>query len=107
MGTDIFKLVEGTPIFADYIKSPEEVDKDTLERIRSRYSQSDEIKLHRQMLNGENTDEYYEYNEYVEYCRAEGRSTKEENQQRLGQLTPHVIEDENGTRTIMVEDENI
>jgi hypothetical protein len=33
MGTDIFKLVEGTPIFADYIKSPEEVDQDTLERI--------------------------------------------------------------------------
>lgn len=107
MGTDIFKLVEGSPIFSDYIKSPEEVDKDTLERIRSRYSQSDETKLHRQMLNGENTDEYEAYNEYVENCRAEGRSIKELNQERLGQLTPYVIEDENGTRTIMVEDETI
>ncbi len=96
---DIYKLVNNVPIFSDYIKSDEEIDKETLKKIRAKYSEADEMKLHRQKLNNENLDSYNEYNLFVESCRLDGQNIKQANQERIKQLTPYVIED----RTIMVE----
>jgi len=107
MGTDVFKIINDVPVFSGYIKSDEEVDNDTLDKIRTRYSEAEEMKLHRQKLNGENHEEYEIYNIFVEQCREEGRIIKQANQARLARLTPYEIEDGNDTKTIMVEDENI
>lgn len=105
MGTDVFKLVKDTPIFSDYIKSPEEIDSETLTKIRVVYTEAQEMKLHRQKLNGENLEEYEAYNTYVEECRAEGRLKKQEAQERLDRLVPHTIKEDNQERTVMVEGE--
>jgi len=107
MGTDVFKIINDVPVFSGYIKSDEEVDKDTLDKIRTRYSEAEEMKLHRQKLNGENLEAYEEYNSFVEECRNVGQNAKQVNQERLEQLTPYSIEDENDTKTIMVENEPI
>jgi len=80
---DIYKLINNNYVLVDYIKSDDEIDKETLQKIRQRYSEIEEIKLHRQKLNGENINEYNEYNAYVELCRAEGKSKKLINAEKL------------------------
>lgn len=107
MGTDVFKLIEDTPIFSDYIKSDEEIDQETLAKIREKYSEADEMKLHRQMINGENVEEYENYNDYVEECRAEGQAKKLINQERLSSLVPYDLGENGETKIIMVDNENV
>ncbi len=104
MGTDVFKIINNEPVFSGYIKSDEEVDKDTLDKIRSKYSEAEEMKLHRQKLNGENLAAYDEYNSFVEECRNEGQNAKLDNMLRLAKLVSYEITDENTTTTIMTEE---
>lgn len=42
-----------------------------IERIRERYSESDEFAILRKKLSGTNLEEFDEYNAYVERCKAE------------------------------------
>jgi len=65
MGTDIYLLKDDGYTLADYIKSDEEINKETLEKIRLRYSETDELKLHRQKLNGENLKSVYENSQFL------------------------------------------
>lgn len=103
MGTDVFKIIDDTPVFSGYIKSDEEIDKDTLTKIRARYSEAEEMKLHRQKLNGENLAAYEEYNSFVETCRSEGQNEKLENLMKIAELIPYEIADGEVTKTIMTE----
>lgn len=103
MGTDVFKIDGNNYIPADYIKSESEVDAETLQMIREKYSESDETKIHRQMLNGEKIEEFREYNDYVNACRAIGSETKTTNAVRLSNTLETDITDESGNvRTIHV-----
>ena len=106
MGTDVFKIIDDTPVFSGYIKSDEEIDKDTLTKIRARYSEAEEMKLHRQKLNGENLAAYEEYNSFVEACRNEGQGIKLNNKNKIDNLVEFEIKEENETKTIMINNEN-
>lgn len=77
MGTDVFKIKGGKLILVDYIKSEEEIDKETAEKIREKYSEKDEIKLIRRCLKrGSVTTEFEEYDAYVEGCRDAAKAVK-------------------------------
>ena len=77
MGTDVFKIIKGKPVLVDYIKDNAEIDEDTTKKIREKYSEKDELKLHRQCIKkGQLTAEFEEYNAFVEQCRDGGKAIK-------------------------------
>ena len=77
MGTDVYKIVNGKPVLANYIKDNAEIDEETIRKIREKYSEKDELKLHRTVIKeGQLTPEFEEYNTYVEQCREEGKTLK-------------------------------
>lgn len=106
MGTDVFKIIDDTPVFSGYIKSDEEIDKDTLTKIRARYSEAEEMKLHRQKLNGDNLAAYEEYNSFVEACRSEGQNEKLNNKSKIENLVEFEIKEGDETKIILVKNEN-
>lgn len=77
MGADVFKIIKGKPVLVDYVKDNAEIDEDTVKKIREKYSEKDELKLHRQVIKkGQLTADFEEYNTYVEQCREEGKTLK-------------------------------
>ncbi len=73
---DVFSLVNNQYIKVDYIKSDDEVNKETEAMIALNYSSSDEIKLLRLNQISPNSVEFTVYNTYVEQCRAIGKGKK-------------------------------
>lgn len=77
MGADVFKIIKGKPVLVDYVKDNAEIDEDTVKKIREKYSEKDELKLHRQVIKkGQLTADFEEYNTFVEQCRDEGKALK-------------------------------
>ena len=77
MGFDVYKIINGKPVLTDYIKDNTEIDEETIKKIREKYSEKDELKLHRTVIKeGQLTPEFEEYNTYVEQCREEGKTLK-------------------------------
>lgn len=79
MGTDVYRLNSATNNYelSDYVKSDEDINKETELKIREKYSVSDELKLNRLAnVDPANTD-FAEYNSFVELCRADGRAKKQ------------------------------
>ncbi|HBO60552.1 TPA: hypothetical protein DD449_02630 [Candidatus Berkelbacteria bacterium] len=98
MGTNIFELNDnGDFQIVGYVKSDEEVNKETTAKIREKYSPEDEAKLNRianALPKAQVPQEFVEYNTYAEQCRAEGRAKKQANADELATL--NTIEIDNG-----------
>lgn len=98
MGTNIFELNDnGDYQIAGYIKSDEEVNKETAAKIREKYSLEDEVKLNRianSLSKAQTPAEFVDYNNYAESCRAEGRAKKQANADELATL--NMVELDNG-----------
>ena len=90
MGTNIFELNDnGDFQIVGYVKSDEEVNKETTAKIREKYSPEDEAKLNRianALPKAQVPQEFVEYNTYAETCRAEGRAKKQANADELATL---------------------
>jgi len=90
MGTNIFELNDnGDYQIAGYIKSDEEVNKETAAKIREKYSLEDEVKLNRianSLSKAQTPQEFIDYNNCVEALRAEGRAQKQANAEELATL---------------------
>lgn len=107
MGTDIFTIVNNRPQLDGYIKSPEEINKDVVNKIREKYSLDEEEKLKRLAINAlannqPVTDEYSGFNTYVEECRQWGDEQKELADSQLAELKEIEIPDGEETRKIWV-----
>lgn len=102
MGTDVYKIVNGKPVLANYIKDNAEIDEETIRKIREKYSEKDELKLHRQVIKkGQLTAEFEEYNTYVEQCREEGKTLKLSKNAFKGSLKKVKIQDGDQEREIL------
>lgn len=93
MGTNVFQLNEaGDYKIVDYIKSPEEIDKETFLKIKEKYPDdprdglSLEMKMLRKGINNPLDPEFVEYNNYVEECRSEGAKKKQAASEALNNL---------------------
>ena len=101
-GTNIYKVVNKKPILIGYIKSNEEINKETLAEIRKEYSLEEELKiLRRQAVD---KDAFQAYNDYVEECRAKGQQKKEEAATKLASLKQAEITEGEEKRMIYVEE---
>ncbi len=74
-GIDVFELIDNRYIKVDYIKSDDEINKETEASIKEKYSESEELKLLR--LNDRNSQEFTNYNGYVEKCRSIGAEKRQ------------------------------
>lgn len=102
MGADVFKIIKGKPVLVDYVKDNAEIDEDTVKKIREKYSEKDELKLHRQVIKkGQLTPEFEEYNTYVEQCREEGKTLKLSKNAFKGSLKKVKIQDGDQEREIL------
>ena len=84
MGTNIFKLNEaGQYQIVDYIKSDEEIDKETFAKIKKEYpdkpeaGEPTEAKMLRLGILNPQDAEFIAYNNYVTACRLEGAAKKQ------------------------------
>jgi len=74
-GTDLYELTAEGYRKTGYIKSDEEINKETEKKIKERYSASDELKLLR--INDRASVDFLAYNAFVEQCRNEGKALKQ------------------------------
>lgn len=95
-GTEIFKLIDNQYLKDDYIKSADEINAETEAKIRQRYSACDEIKLLR--IGDRTSQEFIDYNNFVEQCRMEGRAQKAANATEIATLTEIEIGEEMKTK---------
>jgi len=100
-GTNVYKIKNKKPVLVDYIKSDEEIDRETLAEIRQKYSLEDELKVLR--LVQTDAAAFQEYNKYVEECRARGKQKKDEAAAKLQALKKKNITENGESRTIYVE----
>lgn len=107
MGTDVFKIIGNRPVLDGYIKSPEEINKDVVAKIREKYSVDEEEKLKRLAFNAlannqSVPDEYNDFNTYVEECRQWGNGQKALADSQLAELKEIEIQDGEEKRKIWV-----
>ena len=93
MGTNVFKLNgDGKYQIAGYIKSDEEIDKETFAKIKAIYPDepisnlSLEIKMLRIGIANPTDVLFVAYNNFVNQCRAEGQAAKIANAEKLAAL---------------------
>lgn len=84
MGTNVFKLnADGQYQIVDYIKSDEEIDKETFEKIKAAYPDEPggglplEVKMLRIGIINPQDAAFAAYNNFVNQCRAEGTARKQ------------------------------
>lgn len=103
MGTNIFKLnAENNYQIVDYIKSDLEVNAETEAAIRSKYSVSDELKLHRLNSVTPGNSDFAAYSTFAEDCRAQGNAKKNANAAKLATLKQVTIGEGNSSVIIFV-----
>jgi len=100
-GIDVYKIVNKKPVLVGYIKSDEEIDRETLAEIREKYSLEDELKVLR--LASADPESFKAYNDYVEECRAKGKQKKLDAASKLKALKKKKITENGESRTIYVE----
>jgi len=105
MGADIYKLVDGKPVLSGYIKSKEEIDAETVAKIREQYSTEDELKIHRLAIADPQLQEFIDYVNYVNTCRAEGEQKLADARTQLASLEQVELQEGEFTRKIFVEPE--
>lgn len=106
MGTSYFKKQGTKNELAGYLPSDAEIDKETAQAIREKYTGDDEAKLHRTALsavvNGTPLPvDYVEYEQFVELQVRAGRAKKQEMATKLAGMTIIEIETGNGETQIM------
>ncbi len=93
MGTNIFKLNSGGNYqIVDYIKSDDEVDKETFARVKAAYPDEPgsglplEMKMLRIGITNPQDTSFIAYNNFVNQCRADGATAKAANAAKLALL---------------------
>jgi len=109
MGTNVFKLNEsGKYQIVDYIKSDEEIDKETFAKIKAKYPDEPvsglplEIKMLRKGIVNPQDADFAAYNNFVSKCRDEGATTKATNAAKLATLKQITLTEGTMNRIIYV-----
>ena len=97
-------MENGKPVLIGYIKSNEEINKETNRRIRNKISVAKELKLLRLKLVGDGTieNEFNKYNDFVEQCRAKGKLKKQKAAQKRKKIEKIAIQENGEDREIWV-----
>jgi len=91
-GIEVFQLVDGQYKIVDYIKSDDEIDKETFARIKEKYpdkpgsGESIEMKMLRIGILNPQDPSFLAYNDFVEKIRAEGKAEKQAAAEARAQL---------------------
>ena len=109
MGTNVFKLnADGQYQIVGYIKSDEEIDKETFAKIKEKYpdkpeaGEPTEAKMLRLGILNSQDAEFILYNNYVNACRSEGTAKKQSAAAERAALTEVQIDNGGMPTKIMV-----
>lgn len=98
MGTNVFNLnADGQYQIVDYVKSDEEVDKETFAKIKTAYPDEPisglplEIKMLRIGITNSQDALFVAYNKFVNQCRTEGTAAKAANAAKIAALKQVII----------------
>jgi len=100
-GISIYKIVKKKPVLTDYIKSNEEINEETIAKIREKYSLDNELKILRTAKT--NTTAFTTYNNYIEQCQTEGEIKKQFAIGKVATLKKKTLTENKEKRIIYVE----
>lgn len=99
-GISVYELVEDKPVEVGYIPSDEEIDKQTAEKIRTKFSADEREKRLRLGAINRTNAEFVEYDNYANACVEEGKEKKEASALRRAELVEVTIQENEEDRIL-------